>query len=254
VEVRLRPHFGHHDGVSFLYNPAAIVSHIDLYPLLLLVWSVSCTAALVAKKVNGVSVRKLIAVLLILGWTGAAGAATLQYSNGFLVGVTELEVGNSLYNVTFSSLTCVEIFNGCDEATDFAITDSTEAQLAAASLLRQVFYDGSTLGFFPSMTNGCENATSFGCRMVIPYAFGNTSDEVLTIFAENEKGGYTDSIGSWVIFQNQVLGAGNSWSDATFAAFVPSAVPTPEVPIPAAAWLFGSALCGLVAVARRKRK
>src|SRR5262245_843905 len=67
-------------------------------------------------------------------------------SSGILTGARCINVGGVLYDVDFRDGTCVEVFNGCDEASDFlAATGGTRP--FSQALLDQVLLD-SPAGLF----------------------------------------------------------------------------------------------------------
>ena len=99
--------------------------------------------------------------------------------DGQLLGVTDINVRGTLYDVMFLDGTCVELFSGCDENSDFLFTRdfgfgfvSEEVTAEALQiLLDQVFVDGP-LGQFdtnPSLTAGCTSIGG-GCGIVSPFA------------------------------------------------------------------------------------
>jgi hypothetical protein len=59
-----------------------------------------------------------MAVALILGAAGASGA-TLNASGGQILGASGVDVGGTLYDVEFLDGTCIALFSGCDEVSDY---------------------------------------------------------------------------------------------------------------------------------------
>ncbi|MEE4350423.1 MAG: PEP-CTERM sorting domain-containing protein [Pacificimonas sp.] len=107
----------------------------------------------------------------------AAVTFVVDQNSGKLLGADDVLVGSDLYDVRFLDGTCAAIFGGCDQASDFALTDQAQAQAAAVALITQVFGDipdprspGSQLLFNsdPSATNGCTQPLY--CSIRIPYA------------------------------------------------------------------------------------
>ena len=93
----------------------------------------------------------------------ATAAVQITDSNGILVGATGVDVGGTLYDVSFLDGTCSSVFSNCDDTSDFAIP-AASGTLAAQSLLDQVF-----TGIFdtnPALTRGCD--TPFGCVVLVP--------------------------------------------------------------------------------------
>src|SRR5688572_27474840 len=91
---------------------------------------------------GAIMLRKLSWLLLACGMgLGSAEAAVLQVSGGELTGALEVDVGGTLYNVAFVEGTCVDLFSGCDEVSDFTFTSLGGATQASQALLDQVFLD-----------------------------------------------------------------------------------------------------------------
>ena len=113
--------------------------------------------------------KVLLGAVLILMASGAQ-AATLNVIDGILHGASDVLVGGSLYDVQFLDGTCIDLFNGCDETSDFTFQTQASALLAAQALLDQVFLDGPQGQFdsSPTLTNGCDVSP---CVSFIPYNF-----------------------------------------------------------------------------------
>lgn len=198
-----------------------------------------------------VNVRKSFTVKKFLGLALCAGlfpthlqAANLLVNGGQLTGATGVLVGSLYYDVTFVDGTCSGLYSGCNDSSDFTFTTIASAILAGNALLSDVFVDG-TAGLFdssPQLTAGCGNF--FQCTIVTPFA----PPEFVTvpgIWATN-RALVADPA---VSYNTLVQSYDTALSDAyVYAVWSPSAVP-----LPAAAWLFGSAILGLVGVARRKQ-
>ena len=95
---------------------------------------------------------------LVLVASGAQ-AATLNVVDGQLMGASGVIVDGTAYNVQFLDGACIELFNGCDDASDFIWQTRDAAILASQALLDQVFLDVPQ-GLFdnsPNLTNGCNS-------------------------------------------------------------------------------------------------
>ena len=181
--------------------------------------------------------------------TMSAHALMLNVVDGQLAGASGVRVGDTLYEVEFVDGSCIELFGGCDNATDdFAFTTSDDALVALEALAAQVIVDVGAGDFDsdPSLTTGCsfsglcELHVPFGVTFVTPsFDFANTAvflnsnDVDVALISEINRSFSTDGQLSLV--------------------FVRFSDPSP-VPIPAALPLFLSGLAGLGVMRRRKRK
>jgi len=118
--------------------------------------------------------RLLLAAVLALIASGAQ-AVTLNVVNGQLMGASGVLVDGSLYDVQFLAITsCIDQFDGCDEASDFTFHTLAAATLASQALVAQVlpfFGLGNVLNPPPSFVNGCMPASPPQCFIFTPYAF-----------------------------------------------------------------------------------
>ncbi|MDN4502238.1 PEP-CTERM sorting domain-containing protein [Alteromonadaceae bacterium BrNp21-10] len=111
-----------------------------------------------------------IAACMIFCISSVAQAA-LIVENGQLMGATGISVNGAHYDVMFLDGTCINIFSGCDEQSDF-LFDASGASEASKQLLQQVLLD-VTLGLFdftPSLTNGCGSQSY--CNILTPFELG----------------------------------------------------------------------------------
>ena len=162
--------------------------------------------------------RTKILALLVLSLVGiTANAATVIYSDpGIVTAIQGLDIDGTLYNVDFDDAT----FGTFGGATDYWNT-AGDALAAVNSI------------------NALLNAQAVGSD---PVADGTASAPLA--------GNYTVSYGPTLAdtkagFFNKSLGAGTNWSENTFAPQANTATAWSVVPVPAAVWLFGSALAGL---------
>jgi hypothetical protein len=98
-----------------------------------------------------------LAVVLVLMSSGAQ-AATLNVVGGQLIGASGVDVGGTQYDVAFGDGSCIFLFSGCDEDSDFAFQSLADGLLGAQALADQVFNSDSILGSFdsdPGLTLGC---------------------------------------------------------------------------------------------------
>ena len=109
--------------------------------------------------------RKFVLAVGLVLMASSAQAATLNVVGGELLGASGVIVDGSLYDVEFADGTCIALYDGCDETSDFTFTDLASAVLASQALLDQVFLDGPSGNFDtqPALTTGC--GTSRECYM-----------------------------------------------------------------------------------------
>ena len=117
-----------------------------------------------------VRVGLAVAVVLALLASGA-GAATLNVVGGVLVGASGVNVNGTLYDVEFVEGTCITLYSGCDQNTDFPFSPAG-VQDAAQALFDQVFLDGPEGSFdtMPGTVAGCAPET--WCDTYIPFSLG----------------------------------------------------------------------------------
>jgi hypothetical protein len=102
------------------------------------------------------NLRVLIgSIALFACLSASANAATLNVVGGQLVGASDVLVGGSLYDVEFLDGTCIDLFTGCDELSDFTFGNGTAADAASVALSEQVFLGG----YIPMEIQGCEDQT-----------------------------------------------------------------------------------------------
>ena len=201
----------------------------------------------------GLSVRKAFAlVATITGFLAfsaapAAAAVLLVDGNGQLTGATGVDVGGTLYDVTFVDGSCITVFDGCNEASDFAFSDQATAELAAQALLDQVFIDGPAGNFDTDFSSifGC--GSPIFCDALVPFLTRGSSFDAIR--ATNDEFEILDEISLSDFINAQ--GDFSQIDSSVFASFTEQSVS--EVPLPAAAWVFLAGLGGLSAARRKKR-
>lgn len=104
---------------------------------------------------NRSSNRFLLIILVLLCIpVSLVNAATLTVVGRVLQGATNVLVGGSLYDVSFRDGTCLSLFDGCNEASDFTFQSAIAADAASAALLVQIFGAGDIYDTNPSKTRG----------------------------------------------------------------------------------------------------
>ena len=120
-------------------------------------------------------IMKIACALLMTAVISVSHAAVIHItdSSGKLLGANNVLVDGALYDVEFLDGTCTNLFNGCDEQSDFTFDTGPSVQLALIALWELVLVDTQAGLFFtrPDLTRGCD--ISF-CLLTTPYEFINT--------------------------------------------------------------------------------
>lgn len=177
-------------------------------------------------------------------------AVILNVSNGQLTGAQNVNVQGTLYDVSFTDGTCLDLFSGCDNAaSDFTFTTFDSAFAAATALVEQVFIDTveGLFGSDPELTQGCEGLAV--CFYSIPYTISRSRFDAL--IAHNLADNGADFVSSSFAFQTtDYFGLPND----TFAVFsLASNIPV-QVSEPSTLLLFGVAMLGVGIAFRRRQR
>lgn len=109
--------------------------------------------------------RSCSALVLSFLFAGASHAApTLRVEAGKLIGATGVSVGGVLYNVEFKDGTCIALFSGCDESSEFVFRSIDDAKAASQALLDFVFQ--GEFDTDPAATSGCDERS---CQALTPF-------------------------------------------------------------------------------------
>ncbi|MEJ2553921.1 MAG: PEP-CTERM sorting domain-containing protein [Gammaproteobacteria bacterium] len=210
----------------------------------------------------------------------AYGAVLQINSSGTLMGATGVDVNGTFYDVTFQDGVCADLYNGCDQTSDFMFHTSADALAASAALLNQVTVDDPVdptkqFDTNPDLTNGCYFQDL--CEMWTPFYVNSSGDGWVAraVNYNNDTLWLTNATGVAPItdLATALLGNGGSrdggtwavWSepsttltpctDASCLTFTFNAGATPSpittVPEPSAFALFGLGFVGM-GIAKRK--
>lgn len=158
------------------------------------------------------------------------GAATLTFNGDLISGVSGVQAFGTTWNVTFNDGSANDVFGTNPPFSN--VNDSLTASNALMTELEILAPAPPTNGFV-----GCSSAT--GCYLISPYQINSTSVTGYAVL-QDALGAY--SLASIVGTPSSTYGTRSyvTWENAV-------------VPIPAAIWLFGSGLLGLIGLSRRKQ-
>lgn len=196
-----------------------------------------------------VRLLRLTLTLCLAAPLTASATPILDVVGGELLGASGVLVGGSLYDVEFLDGTCIALFSGCDEASDFTFQTEADATLAAEALRDQVFLDVGAGNFdsAPSLTAGCDTQLDkeVSCDVLIPFA--RVDDLVHNSIFSNQVGG--DFVSPLGVFGPDIdtLAA----PSGVYGVWTPQAQVVPE---PATLVLIGSGLVSLGLTRRRRAR
>ena len=190
--------------------------------------------------------RFILISLALLGLSvSSVNVAILNVDGvGNLLGASNVDVRGSLYNVEFLGGSCESIFGGCNEASDFLFTTSSDAVTASTALLAEVLTDIG-LGNFdtnPLLTNDCFSSSS--CFIFTPYAINSQSGTVQIAYAHNNIVETSDTTNTGGFSKSSTA------SNLNYAKWTQVSA----VPVPAAIWLFGTGIIGLIGFSKRRKE
>jgi hypothetical protein len=192
--------------------------------------------------------RFILISLALLGLSvSSANAATYVLAEAFgseLQGANGVIVNGLSYNVEFVDGSCISLFDECNDVSDFTFNTAADADAASQALLDQVFNLFDIYDTTPSLMRGIFNNYGF---VWTPYGMSG-SNAVRVDSIVNYGGNTTDtnscSIGACSLAITNDLSSGFD----TYAKWTQVSA----VPIPAAVWLFGTGILGLIGFSKRK--
>jgi hypothetical protein len=183
---------------------------------------------------------RVFLVGLIVCFVASANAATLNVVGGKLLGATGVDVGGALYDVEFVDGSCIALFDGCNELSNFSFITFDDALAASNALLEQVFVGSFDLD--PTLIAGCDvTPLDPNCHAITNFSF--IGQRVVGRSASNTPGEDSDYTHySELDISDDDLSSKLSF---TFARWSP-------VPEPSTASLLALGLVGIAAMRRRK--
>ena len=181
----------------------------------------------------------VVAMGLLLGASMAQAAVVFSTNTpNKAVGITDLNIGGTFYNVAFDEQTpAVGIYGGLPGVFDFttvgsasAAVDAVVAELNTAGALRVGEEVIDTL-------NPLQETFNVG--------YGSTGNDALAVVDIVQA---AIDVGTWANLGADILLYNGD--ERTYATFT---VSQPPIPVPAAAWLFGTGMVGLIGITRRRK-
>lgn len=195
------------------------------------------------------TINRYFLLLLSLFCLHAQAAIVLTNGAGKITGAADVIVDGESYSVNFIDGSCIDLYSGCDENSDFVFNTLGQAATASQALLDQVFIDLAPNSFDidPENTVGCTNSGL--CRALTLYALSSTAGTIVGATADNDAVEAND-----IVTLNIGVGDGLDLNDVSIATYaVWTANPSP-VPLPASIYLFTLALSGVLLFNRRVNK
>lgn len=191
------------------------------------------------------------ALAALTATSGLAATVQLNVVGGQLLGASNVDVNGTLYDVEFVDGTCIALFDGCEKASNFAFTTSSQAQAATESLSNSVFLNGP-LGNFDSNPLLTAGISFGGIGLVLtPYRIDSTVTIVVDVYAFANGGTLSGGRDiSLPTISTRFLDL-STLDDSVYARFSPT--PVPAVPLPAAGFMLIAGLAGLGVLSRRRR-
>lgn len=191
--------------------------------------------------------RVLVCISTLAVW-GTASSAVIWIGDATgLTGARNVDVGGTLYDVTFVDGTCGDLFDGCDDASDLMFTNARSARAASQALLDQVFLDTPAApgdyDSVPALTEGCSDG--FWCRPATLYGIGTGVLAEVSLAVNRD-----DNLDAAVVTVLNRLTDTAIIASITYAVWTLSPTPDTDLPGPGTLLLTGAGL-GLLVSRRR---
>lgn len=201
-------------------------------------------------------ILQIVFAILLTLFVSVSHAAIikLKVDNGMLLGADNVKVNGLLYNVKFQDGTCIALFSGCDDPSDFMFNTLDGSIDSSNALLDQVLID-SIYGDFDStagLTMGCSLLFP-RCIILNPFMIDyNDNDIIHSGCAFNNSsslaGGDSDGAGCNALITRSIANSFNT-PFITFAVWSEVAL----IPAPGTAFMFLMGIAGLLVSHRRKQ-
>jgi hypothetical protein len=191
---------------------------------------------------------RLVILAIAISFGAQSQAATLNVVGGELLGASGVVVAGSFYDVEFLGGSCIALFEGCDDVSDFTFQSQAAAISASQALLDQVFLDGASGNFdsLPQLTFGCSDTSV--CHVLTSHGFTVSNPGIIeTSDVLNYSALAPDN--DQVLTKDVVV-----TFDLTTSTNFTYAVWSSPVPEPSTALLIGFGLSGLSWAGRRRNQ
>ncbi len=176
--------------------------------------------------------------------------ATPVVELGKLKGALGVNVDGVLYDVEFVEGSCIDIYAGCDDASDFPFASLATALLAGQALQDQVILDGGAGNFdtTPNLTFGCSGTF---CGTAFPYGVPGATD-FPAVSAVNFVAEASDAVGAGTTARTFDSAVDSLHGLTTWAVWTPVAGPAVPVLGPLGYGLLTFLLASAPWIARRR--
>jgi hypothetical protein len=191
---------------------------------------------------------RLVILAIAISFGAESQAASLNVVGGQLLGASDVIVDGSLYDVEFLGGTCIALFNGCDDVSDFMFQSQAAAISASQALLDQVFLDGASGNFdsLPQLSLGCSDSSV--CHVLTPHGFTVSNPGIIDTSDVRNLASLTPDNDTILMKDNVATLDLATSTNFTYAVW------SRPVPEPSTALLMGFGLTGLSWAGRRRNR